>query len=163
MNSIINHDMNNKIASLRPCPFRKLANLFANVTAPVDKTKILPALGEPKHQSPQLALNKLADSLDSLAHYPVTHGLSELTAQQPGADFYLWAETPINDEDFAQQLYANENIVVLPGSYLSRNTEQGNPGANHIRMALVANVEKSIDATKRIKHFIETIYTILFY
>jgi len=78
MNSIISHDMNNKIASLRPCPFRKLANLFANVTAPADKTKILPALGEPKHQPPQFVLNKLADSLDTLAHYPVTHGLSEL-------------------------------------------------------------------------------------
>ncbi len=77
--------------------------------------------------------------------------------QQPEAGFYLWAETPINDEDFAQQLYANENIVVLPGSYLSRDTENGNPGENRIRLALVAHVEESIDAAKRIKHFVETI------
>ncbi|MFV1993573.1 MAG: succinyldiaminopimelate transaminase [Acidiferrobacterales bacterium] len=400
--------MNNRIASLQPYPFQKLANLFANVTPPADKTKILLSLGEPKHLPPQFVLNKLADSLDALAHYPVAHGLSELrtaicswlakrfaisnelldpaqhvlpvagtrealfsfaqaiidtnqpekplalmpnpfyqiyegaallagaepyflntdktnhyqvnldavpdqvwqraqliyictpgnptgavlnreslkklinladkfdfiiasdecyseiyfddkspppgllevaaamgvtdfsrcivfhslskrsnlpglrsgfaagdatilkkylqyrtyhgaalpvptqlasiqawsdeahviknremyrqkfaavldilgsvlTVQQPEAGFYLWAETPINDEDFAQQLYANENIVVLPGSYLSRDTEAGNPGENYIRMALVASVEESIDAAKRIKNFTETI------
>ena len=70
MTSIISPGMNNRIAS----PFQKLANLFANVTPPADKTKILLSLGEPKHQPPQFVLNKLADSL---ARYPVTHGLSE--------------------------------------------------------------------------------------
>jgi len=81
MNSIISHDMNNRITSLQPYPFQKLANLFANVTAPADKTKILPAMGEPKHKPPQFILSKLADSLKTLVHYPVTHGLSELTGQ----------------------------------------------------------------------------------
>ena len=408
MNSIISHGMNNRIASLQPYPFQKLADLFVNVTPPADKTKILLSLGEPKHLPPQFVLNKLADSLETLTRYPVSHGLSELriticnwlvkrfaisnelldpdkhvlpvagtrealfsfaqavidtsqpkkplvlmpnpfyqiyegatllagaepyflntdktnhyqidldavsnqvwqraqliyicspgnptgavldreslkklvnlankfdfiiaadecyseiyfddqspppgllevasamgvtdfsrcivfhslskrsnlpglrsgfvagdakilkkylqyrtyhgaalpvptqmasiqawqdethviknrqmyqqkfaavldilgpvlAVQQPEAGFYLWAETPINDQDFAQQLYANEHIVVLPGSYLSRDTEQGNPGENHIRMALVANIEESIDAAERIKHFIETI------
>lgn len=89
MNSIISHDLNNRITSLQPYPFQKPANLFVNVTAPADKTKILLSMGEPKHQPPQFVLNKLTDSLETLARYPVTHGLSELTAQQPETGFYL--------------------------------------------------------------------------
>lgn len=76
---------------------------------------------------------------------------------RPEAGFYVWLETPINDEDFARQLYANENIVVLPGSYLSRQTKSGNPGKNHVRMALVATVEECVAAAERIRHFIESI------
>ncbi len=74
---------------------------------------------------------------------------------QPDAGFYLWVETPISDTDFAQQLFAQENITVLPGSFLARETENGNPGLNHVRMALVPPLSDCVDAAHRIKAFVQ--------
>jgi len=48
------------------------------------------------------------------------------------------------------------NLTVLPGSYLSRTTDAGNPGANRIRMALVAPLEDCIEAAQRIKTCVES-------
>ncbi|MCK4707094.1 MAG: aminotransferase class I/II-fold pyridoxal phosphate-dependent enzyme, partial [Gammaproteobacteria bacterium] len=80
-----------------------------------------------------------------------------LQPQRPDAGFYLWARTPIPDTDFAQQLFAQQNITVLPGQYLSRTVEQTNPGANFIRMALVAPLDECQDAAHRINQFINTL------
>lgn len=80
-----------------------------------------------------------------------------LTLQKPDAGFYFWASTPIDDRDFAQQLYAQQNITVLPGRYLSRDSAEGNPGAGYVRMALVAELDECIDAAQRIKHFISSL------
>ena len=80
-----------------------------------------------------------------------------LEIPKPDASFYLWPKTPIDDESFAQKLFAQENITVLPGSYLSRTVNGINPGANHVRMALVAELDDCIDAAHRIKHFIESL------
>ena len=33
----------------------------------------------------------------------------------PSAGFYLWPKTPIDDAFFARELYAKENLTVLPG------------------------------------------------
>lgn len=74
--------------------------------------------------------------------------------QQPPASFYLWAKTPINDIEFAKQLFSEQHITVLPGSLLSRDINGINPGDNHVRMALVASVEECKEAAKRIKKFI---------
>ena len=71
----------------------------------------------------------------------------------PDAGFYLWPQTPIDDTTFAQQLFAQQNITVLPGSYLSRDTAQGNPGAGRIRMALVAPLAQCVEAAARIRDF----------
>lgn len=73
----------------------------------------------------------------------------------PKASFYLWPQTPISDELFAQQLFAQQNVTVLPGQYLARATTQGNPGANYVRMALVANVAECLEAAERIRHYVE--------
>ncbi len=78
-----------------------------------------------------------------------------MTVYQPEASFYLWAETPISDTDFARQLFKEKNVTVLPGSYLARETEQGNPGKNRIRMALVASLEECVEAAYRIRELIE--------
>jgi len=75
----------------------------------------------------------------------------------PDAGFYLWPKTPIDDETFTKSLFAEKNITVLPGSYLSRIQDNINPGKNHIRMALVAEVDQCITAAKHIKTFIETL------
>lgn len=76
---------------------------------------------------------------------------------QTDASFYLWLETPINEEEFAQKLFAQQHITVLPGSYLSRTVDGINPGHNRVRIALVAPVSECIEAAKRIKQFVETL------
>jgi len=80
-----------------------------------------------------------------------------LDVQRPAAGFYLWAPTPIPDTDFARGLFAAENVTVLPGSFLSRKTAGGNPGAGRVRMALVAERDECIEAARRIRRFTETL------
>ncbi|MFA7553382.1 MAG: succinyldiaminopimelate transaminase [Spongiibacteraceae bacterium] len=77
-----------------------------------------------------------------------------LEVSKPDAGFYLWAKTPITDTDFAQQLFAQQNLTVLPGRYIGRTVNGINPGENRIRMALVASLEECIDAAERIKTFV---------
>ena len=77
--------------------------------------------------------------------------------QKPPASFYIWLKTAISDTDFAQQLFAQENVTVLPGSFLSREFAGVNPAANHVRIALVAPLSECIDAAQRIKNFINNL------
>lgn len=80
-----------------------------------------------------------------------------MNVSQPEASFYLWAETPIADTDFARELFHQYNVTVLPGRFLARDTRQGNPGINRIRMALVASQEECVEAAHRIRQFIESL------
>ena len=80
-----------------------------------------------------------------------------MQVEMPAASFYLWPETPISDTDFAQGLYRQENLTVLPGSYLSREVDGINPGNNRLRIALVASIEECEEAAKRIVDFIHTL------
>lgn len=80
-----------------------------------------------------------------------------IDVQMPAASFYLWLKTPICEQEFAKQLFATQNITVLPGSYLSRENNGFNPGAGHVRMALVAPLNECIEAAKRIKQFLESL------
>lgn len=80
-----------------------------------------------------------------------------MNVSQPEASFYLWAETPIADTDFARELFHQYNVTVLPGRFLARDTRQGNPGMNRIRMALVASQEECVEAAHRIRQFIESL------
>ena len=77
-----------------------------------------------------------------------------LNVSQTDASFYLWPKTPISDELFTQQLFAQQNVTVLPGSYVSRTVDHQNPGENRIRMALVAPETECIEAAERIKTFV---------
>ena len=80
-----------------------------------------------------------------------------LAPQKPQAGFYLWARTPIADTDFAQRLYAEQNVTVLPGRYLSRDQGGSNPGENRVRMALVAPLDECVDAANRINQLLATL------
>lgn len=75
-----------------------------------------------------------------------------LSVTAPDAGFYLWPQTPVSDTEFARQLYAGENVTVLPGRFLARESGGVNPGENRIRMALVAPVEQCVEAAQRIVH-----------
>ncbi len=74
----------------------------------------------------------------------------------PAASFFLWPKTPVEDEKFALELFATENVTVLPGSYLSRHRNGVNPGQNHVRIALVQPLEVCIEAARRIKNFVHS-------
>jgi N-succinyldiaminopimelate aminotransferase len=78
----------------------------------------------------------------------------QLDVQSPDAGFYLWAHTPLDDTDFARELLAQQNVIVLPGSYLSRPVNGHNPGRDYVRMALVAPLEDCLEAAERIKSYI---------
>ncbi|MDE2440856.1 MAG: succinyldiaminopimelate transaminase [Betaproteobacteria bacterium] len=76
-----------------------------------------------------------------------------LGTSMPDASFYLWARTPIADTEFARGLLEHYNVVVLPGSFLARDSQGVNPGANFIRIALVASLAECLEATQRIRQF----------
>ncbi|HWV14946.1 MAG TPA: succinyldiaminopimelate transaminase [Cellvibrio sp.] len=80
-----------------------------------------------------------------------------LDVSMPDASFYLWPKTPIKGELFAQQLFAAQKVTVLPGSYLAREAEGGNPGEDYVRLALVAPLAECIEAAQRIKQFVQSL------
>lgn len=81
-----------------------------------------------------------------------------MQVEKPDAGFYLWPQLDVDDVGFAQQLYQQKNVIVLPGSYLGREVDGVNPGACHVRMALVAPLQECIDAATRIRDFVETFH-----
>ena len=54
-------------------------------------------------------------------------------------------------DKIAKKLFAEQNVTVVPGSYLSRLSNGINPGQQHLRIALVAPLNECIDAAQRIK------------
>ena len=91
----------------------------------------------------------------------VTPMLAEvMDVRLPDAGFYLWAKVPdalgMSDAEFAQALLAQYNVTVLPGSYLARDSGGANPGAQRLRMALVAETGECVEAAQRIVQFIQS-------
>ena len=76
-----------------------------------------------------------------------------LPVSPPDAAFYLWIRTPIADTDFAQGLYRDYNVTVLPGSFLARSSQGINPGENFVRLALVADTDETVEAAHRIAQY----------
>ena len=76
-----------------------------------------------------------------------------LPLKKPDAGFYFWLPVE-DDEAFARKLYAEANITVLAGRYLSRDTPTGNAGKNHVRMALVADLAQCEQAIERLKNIL---------
>lgn len=88
----------------------------------------------------------------------VTPILSEVaTVDLPDGGFYLWLPTPIDDAEFSRGLYQRYNVMLLPGSFLAREAHGINPGANFVRIALVAPLAECIEAAERIVKFIKEI------
>ncbi len=68
----------------------------------------------------------------------------------PKATFYIWLE--VEDElEFTKKLYEQENIKVLPGSFLGRE----GLGKGYVRIALVENEIKTKEVLTRLKGFID--------
>jgi len=68
----------------------------------------------------------------------------------PDATFYIWLE--VDDElTFTKNLYEQYNLKVLPGSFLGRE----GIGQGFVRIALVESAEKTVEACRRIKAYLE--------
>ena len=80
-----------------------------------------------------------------------------LAAERPQGGFYMWLRAPIDDSEFARRLHAQYNVLVLPGSFLARTVRGANPGANHVRIALVPPLAECDEAMERIAHFAATL------
>ena len=87
---------------------------------------------------------------------PILKGVLEFDA--PDAAFYLWARVPGGDDAaFARDLYAQQHVTVLPGSFLAREAKGVNPGKGFVRIALVDGLEPCVDAANRIVNFVKTL------
>ena len=75
---------------------------------------------------------------------------SVLPVAMPPAAFYLWPRTPVDGEAFAARLFEREHVLALPGAYLGREQDGVNPGADRVRLALVAPLEDCVAAARRV-------------
>jgi N-succinyldiaminopimelate aminotransferase len=78
-----------------------------------------------------------------------------MDVKRPDGSFYLWARVPMDDAQFCRELFEQEHVTVVPGSYLSRDVDGLNPGAGRVRMALVAPLSECVEAAQRIRRFLE--------
>jgi N-succinyldiaminopimelate aminotransferase len=67
------------------------------------------------------------------------------------ATFYVWLK--VGDAlEFTKRLYRDYNVKVLPGEFLARDDSRGeNPGIGYIRIALVEETTRTIEALQRLK------------
>ena len=77
-----------------------------------------------------------------------------LDVEKPAGGFYLWPDVQGDDERFARDLFATQNITVLPGTYLARPGAGGNPGSGRVRISLVPSVAQCVEAAHRMREFI---------
>ena len=80
-----------------------------------------------------------------------------LAAERPDGGFYIWLRTPNDDTEFARRLHAQYNVLVLPGSFLARPVRGINPGAKHVRIALVPPLAECVEAMERIARYAATL------
>jgi N-succinyldiaminopimelate aminotransferase len=77
-----------------------------------------------------------------------------MSVARPQGAFYLWSALREDDERFARELFAQQHLTVLPGSYLGRDAGHGNPGARHVRISLVPGLEECVEAAGRLRDFL---------
>ena len=118
--------------------------------SPVVQAASIAAWGDEQHVVANRALYR--DKFSRVT--PMLAGVLDVAL--PDAGFYLWAKVSGSDTDFARELFALYNVTVLPGSYLAREVQGVNPGAQRIRMALVAETAECEEAAQRIVQFVKT-------
>ncbi|MFW3163212.1 succinyldiaminopimelate transaminase [Pseudomonas syringae pv. syringae] len=77
-----------------------------------------------------------------------------LDVQRPDGGFYLWPNVGTDDAAFCRDLFVDQHVTAVPGSYLSREVYGVNPGAGRVRLALVAPLAECIEAAERIRAFL---------
>ncbi len=79
---------------------------------------------------------------------PILESAFEL--YRPAGGFYHWLDVGEDDQTFTLDLFREENITVLPGSFLSRTAHGENPGTGFVRVAWVAPLADCVDAARRL-------------
>ncbi len=79
-----------------------------------------------------------------------------LDVKRPDGAFYLWPDVGGDDEQFVRDLFAEQNLTLLPGSYLAREANGDNPGRGRVRVSLTANVDQCVLAAERIRAFVSS-------
>ena len=77
-----------------------------------------------------------------------------LPLERPAGAFYLWAQTPGDDAQFVRALYERTHLIVLPGSFMSRDAHGENPGRGRVRISLVPPVAQCVEAAGRLRAFL---------
>lgn len=85
---------------------------------------------------------------------PILKPVIEVDA--PAAGFYLWPRVH-DDEVFTRELFEQQHVMVLPGSYLSRATPHGDPGKGRLRISLVATLDECHHAAERIRNYVTSL------
>ena len=120
------------------------------------------AMPPPTQQASLLAWNDEAHVVENRKLYqakfaamlPILQPVINIS--RPAAGFYLWPQVG-DDERFTRELYEQQSVMVLPGSYLSRDTSAGDPGKGYVRLSLTASVEECQHAAQRIRNYIESL------
>ena len=72
--------------------------------------------------------------------------------RRPAGGFFLWLDVKAygDSEAVAVRLWREAGLRVLPGRYIGREAGGRNPGADYIRIALVADRETAAEALHRL-------------
>ncbi|MEM1429559.1 MAG: aminotransferase class I/II-fold pyridoxal phosphate-dependent enzyme [Pseudomonadota bacterium] len=95
---------------------------------------------------------KYAIADEVFAGYPGYH--------PPAGGFFLWLPVPMGigtGEDAAKRLWSEAGVKVLPGAYLSRDTDQGNPGTRFIRLAMVADKDEMTRGLRAVRAILDDV------
>ncbi len=128
--------------------FKKLKTNIDSGTPTFVQDAAIAAYGDETHVERMRA--EYEEKRDILAGAFIGAGLEDCT---PQSTIYLWQRAPrgMNSIDFAKKLLSPEiGIVSTPGAWISSDTEQGNPGRDYVRLALVPPVEQVRVAAERI-------------
>ena len=79
-----------------------------------------------------------------------------LDVKRPDGAFYLWPDVGGDDELFTRDLFEEQNLTLLPGSYLARDANGENPGRGRVRISLTAHVDQCVLAAERIRAFVSS-------
>lgn len=124
---------------------------FRNVVAPQVPLPVQHAcavlLGEESHVEASRALyREKFDAADEIIG-------DRLGYKRPGGGFFLWLDVSAkgSSEAVTKTLWQDFGVKVLPGNFLARNGADGtNPGEGFVRVAMVADLETTKEALRRI-------------
>jgi N-succinyldiaminopimelate aminotransferase len=77
-----------------------------------------------------------------------------LPLELPDGGFYLWPAVDEDDARFTRALYQKANLTVLPGSFMARDAHGENPGRGRVRISLVPELARCIEAAERLRQFL---------
>jgi N-succinyldiaminopimelate aminotransferase len=69
----------------------------------------------------------------------------------PAGAFYLWPDIGGDDALFTRRVFEQKHLMIVPGSYLARETATGNPGRGRVRISLVPSLADCVQAAHRLR------------